>query len=180
VELFFFHFKDTKKAALDILDRQKFVADMAAAVLKQIVSHYPYENHDTDFDNDDNSGDEASEDDSPCLKQDTRVIGEHLVSELQKRVNVSGAKIDSFRFNEISYAPEIAASLLKKQQASAIIASRHTLVTGAVQIASTAVNKLERRGVAVDQADKARLISNLLTVVCADEHVQPVISLGST
>jgi len=170
----FYHFRDTKKAALDILDKQTFVSDQAAAVLKQIVSHYPYDNHDID------SEDDESDDETPCLKRDTTVIVQHLVTELQKRVNISGAKIDTFRFNEISYAPEIAASLLKKQQASAIVQSRHTLVDGAVRIASTAVSRLDKKGVAVDQADKGRLISNLLTVVCADEHVQPVLSLGST
>jgi len=170
----FYHFRDTKKAALDILDRQTFVADQAATVLKQIVSHYPYDNHDIESDED------SDDDDVPCLKRDTDVIVKHLVKELQRRVNVAGAKIDSFKFNEISYAPEIAASLLKKQQASAIVASRHTLVDGAVRIATAAVNRLDKKGVAVDPADKSRLISNLLTVVCADEHVQPVIVLGST
>jgi len=170
----FYHFKDTKKAALDILDRQTFVADQAAIVLKQIVSHYPYDNHDVDTD------DDSDEDDVPCLKRDTDVIVKHLVKELQKIVVVAGARIDSFKFNEISYAPEIAASLLKKQQASAIVASRHTLVDGAVRIATAAVNRLDKKGVGVDAQDKSRLISNLLTVVCADEHVQPVILLGST
>jgi len=170
----FYHFKDTKKAALDILDRQSFVADQACAVLKQIVSHYPYENQNIDSD------DDESDEEIPCLKRDADVIVKHLIAELQKCVNISGAKIDTFKFNEISYAPVIAASLLKKQQASAIVASRHTLVDGAVRIASTAVARLDKKGVAVDQADKGRLISNLLTVICADEHVQPVLSLGST
>jgi len=170
----FYHFRDTKKAAIDILDRATFVSDQAAAVLKQIVSHYPYDVHDIDSD------DDESDEEVPCLKRDTEVIVTHLVSELQKRVNISGAKIDSFRFNEISFAPEIAASLLKKQQAAAIVASRHTLVEGAVKIATTAVAKLDKKGISVDPADRARLVSNLLTVVCADEHVQPVILLGST
>jgi len=173
----FYHFKNTKKAALDILDRQTFVSDQAAAVLKQIVSQYPYDNHDVDSDYD---SDDEDDNKVPCLKQDAQVIGKALISELQKRVIVAGAKIDNFRFNEISYAPEIAASLLKKQQASAIVASRHTLVEGAVKIASAAVSRLEKRGIAVEQAEKGRLISNLLTVICADEHILPVISLGST
>jgi len=170
----FYHFRDTKKAALDILDKQSFVSDQAATVLKQIVSHYPYDNQDVESDED------SDDDDVPCLKRDTDVIVKHLVKELQKRVNVAGARIDSFKFNEISYAPEIAASLLKKQQASAIVASRHTLVDGAVRIATAAVNRLDKKNVTLDASDKARLISNLLTVVCADEHVQPVIVLGST
>jgi len=169
----FYHFRDTKKAALDILDRVTFVSDQAAAVLKQIVSHYPYEVHDAD-------SDDESDEDTACLKRDTDVIVKHLVTELQKRVNISGAKIDNFRFNEISYAPEIAASLLKKQQAAAIVASRHTLVEGAVKIASMAVGRLDSKGISVDAGDRGRLVSNLLTVVCADEHVQPVLLLGST
>lgn len=170
----FYHFKDTKKAAIDILDRQTFVSDQAAVVLKQIVSQYPYDNHDVDSD------DDSDEDQTPCLKRDTNIISDTLVKELQKCVNIAGARIDSFRFNEISYAPEIAASLLKKQQASAIVDSRHTLVDGAVRIASAAVSRLEKKGISVGQVEKTRLISNLLTVVCADEHVRPVLSLGST
>jgi len=170
----FYHFRDTKRAALDILDRQSFVADQAAAVMKQIVSHYPYEITEVDSD------EEYSDEETPCLKRDTQVISAALVSELQKQVNIAGAMIDSFRFNEISYAPEIAASLLKKQQAAAIVDSRHTLVDGAVRIASSAVARLDKRGVVMEQADKARLISNLLTVICADEHIQPTLLLGST
>jgi len=171
----FYHFTDTKKAALDILERTSFVAAQATALMKQIVAQYPYEIN--DFESDD---DESEDDSKPCLKRDTLVISQALVSELQKQVNIAGAKIDSFRFNEISYAPEIAASLLKKQQAAAIVDSRHTLVDGAVRIASSAVARLEKKGVAMQQVDKARLISNLLTVVCADAHVQPVLLLGST
>jgi len=184
----FYHFEDTRKAALDIFDRQSFVSDQAAAVMKQIVSQYPYEHRDTDNTNDnddDNDNDEDSSSDVPCLKQSSPVICSALVTQLQKQVNISGAVIDEFKFNEISYAPEIAASLLKKQQASAIVSSRHTLVDGAVRIASEATRRLANKnsiggGAKLSAEDQGRLISNILTVICADEHVRPVIVLGST
>jgi len=182
----FYHFEDTRKAALDIFDRQTFVSDQAAAVMKQIVSQYPYEHRDTDNTNDnDYDDDESSSSEAPCLKQSSPAICSALVTQLQKQVNISGAVIDGFKFNEISYAPEIAASLLKKQQASAIVSSRHTLVDGAVRIASEATRRLANKnsiggGAKLSAEDQGRLISNILTVICADEHVRPVILLGST
>jgi len=173
----FYYFKNTRKAALDTLDPQGFVRDQATAVMKQIVSQYPYEHHTLRKDSDD-EGD--SDEELPCLKSDTQVISEALVKELQKRVRVAGAKIDSFRFNDLSYAPEVSAGLLKRQQAEAIVTARATIVEGAVRIASSAVNRLERKGVAMQSVDKTRLVSNLLTVICSDEQVQPSIILGST
>jgi len=172
----FYYFKNTRKAALDVLDPQVFVKDMATAVLKQIVSQYPYEHQFTKRgDEDDDSLEEQ-----PCLKSDAAVISAALVKELQENVRVAGAVIDTFRFNEISYAPEVSASLLKRQQAEAIITARTTLVEGAVQIASGAIRRLERKGVGMDTVDKTRLVSNLLTVICAEQQVQPALMLGST
>jgi len=171
----FYYFRNTIKAALDVLDPQSFVKDQATAVLKQIVSQYPYEHHQNTDDSD-----HESDDDLPCLKNNAQVISEALVEELQKRVKVAGAQIDSFKFNEVSYAAEVSAGLLKRQQAEAIITARTTLVDGAVKIASSAINRLERKGVAIQAADKTRLVSNLLTVICAEEQIQPTLLLGST
>jgi len=172
----FYYFKNSRKAALDVLDNQVFVKDQATAVMKQIVSQYPYEHHNVD-----DSGHEGeSDDDQPCLKRDAQVISAALVQELQKCVKIAGAQIDSFRFNEVSYAPEVSSGLLKRQQAEAIITARTTLVDGAVRIASSAVNRLERKGVTMQASDKTRLVSNLLTVICAEAQVQPVLTLGST
>jgi len=173
----FYYFRNTRKAALDVLDNQVFVKDQATAVMKQIVSQYPYEHH-RSADESGNEGD--SNEEIPCLKSDAQVISAALVQELQKRVKVAGAQIDTFRFNEVSYAPEVSSGLLKRQQAEAIITARTTLVDGAVRIASSAVSRLERKGVAMQSSDKTRLVSNLLTVICAEAHVQPTLLLGST
>jgi len=171
----FYYFKNTRKAALDVLDPQAFVKDQATAVLKQIVSQYPYEHQFTRQGDDDETVEEL-----PCLKSDAAVISAALVKELQQNVRLAGAVIDTFRFNEISYAPEVSASLLKRQQAEAIITARTTLVEGAVQIAAGAIRRLERKGVGMDTVDKTRLVSNLLTVICAEQQVQPALMLGST
>jgi len=170
----FYHFKNTKRAALDVLDPQNFVKDQATAVMKQIVSQYPYENM-----NDDDS-DQEGKVELPCLKNDTQAVSEALVGELQKRVQTAGVKVDNFKFNEVSYAPEVSAGLLKRQQAEAIVTARTTLVEGAVKIASRTVNRLDRMGITMQASEKTRLVSNLLTVICAEEQVQPTLLLGST
>jgi len=173
----FYHFKNSKKAALDVLDPQNFVKDQATAVMKQIVSQYPYENM---HDNDDDSDQDVVSPELPCLKNDTQAVSEALVSELQKRVQAAGVIVDNFKLNEVSYAPEVSASLLKRQQAEAIVAARTTLVDGAVKIASRTVNRLDRMGVTMISSDKTKLVSNLLTVICSEEQVRPTLLLGST
>lgn len=173
----FYFYRNTRKAALDVLLPETFVRDQASAVMKQIVSQYPYEHIVLNGDSDE---DESTHEEIPCLKSDTSVISAALVKELQKRVQVVGVQIDNFRFNEVSYAPEVSVSLLKRQQAEAIITARSTLVEGAVRIASSTVNRLEKKGVGMAHAERTRLVSNLLTVICAEEQVSPVLSLGST
>jgi len=171
-----YSWSDTKKAALDIVNRELFVSNQAQAVLKSIVSQYPYEHLE---DKSSESDEESHEDhNKPCLKTDTSVITNHLVHTLQARVSIAGAKVDTFRFNEISYAPEIAQGMLKKQQAEAIVQSRSTLVRGAVSIATSTMARLQKRNIKMDHTEQTRLVSNLLTVVCADEKVHPMIQLG--
>jgi len=172
-----YYYRDTRRAALDILNRDLFVRDQASAVLKLIVGQYPYENLHIDSEDESGSDHEPTQ---PCLKDDAKVVLDDLVNELQRRVNVAGAKIDSFRLNEISYAPEIAAGMLKRQQAQAVVSSRHTLVEGAVKIASSAVSRLRKKGVTLESEEQTRMISNLLIVCCADEQVHPMLQLGSS
>jgi len=173
-----YFWSDTRRAALDIAAREQFVSNQAQAVLKLIVSQYPYEHLEDKSDSESESHDEEYHEGKPCLKTDTQAITNHLVKTLQHRVDITGAKVDSFRFNEISYAPEIAQGMLKKQQAEAIVQSRSTLVRGAVSIATTTMAKLAKRNVKMDHTEQTRLVSNLLTVVCADEKVHPMIQLG--
>jgi len=172
-----YYYRDTRRAALDMLNRDVFVRDQASAVLKQIVGGFPYENLHVESDSE---GDEADAPLTPCLKDDAKVVNDELVAELQRRVIIAGAQIDSFRLNEISYAPEIAAGMLKKQQAEAVIASRHTLVEGAVKIAGAAISRLRKKNVTMDAEEQSRLISNLLVVCVADEQVHPMLQLGTS
>jgi len=172
-----------EKAALDMYDRENFVRNQASAVLRWIVSQYPYENLKEDtMDDHDNTGSSSSSEEAgksrPCLVIDSEMICDHMVRALQSRINIAGGKVHSFRLNEMSYASEIAQGMLKKQQAAAIVQSRSTLVRGAVGIATTAMTKLSKRNIKMNHTEQTRLVSNLLTVVCADEKVHPMIQVG--
>jgi len=156
-------FVHPKRAALGVENAAQFIHAQSTAVLKQVVSRYPYE----------------SVDGSPCLKSEAREITNELVTLLQEKVRPAGAQILSFEFNELSYAPEIAAGMLKRQQAHAMVEARTTIVKGAVDIAFSAMTELEQRGVKMNDADKARLLSNLLTVICGEHDAQPTINLGA-
>jgi len=158
-----FQYVNTKRAALDIENANTFVRDQSQAVMKQIVSEYPYETHE---------GDEGA-----CLKTEATEIGSRLVEVLQKKVNIAGAKVISFQFNELSYAPEIAQGMLKKQQAMATVAARKTIVEGAVEIAYGAIMRLNEKGIVMDGPDQTRLVTNLLTVICSEHDVQPTVSV---
>jgi len=158
-----YQFVSPKKAVLDVENANKFVYTQAQAALKQIVSRYPYES--------DIEG-------THCLKNESANIGNEMVSILQARVNISGTKIHSFAFNEISYAPEIAAGMLKRQQAAATVAARKVIILGAVEIAHGAVQELAERGVTMDDRAKVTLVTNLLTVICSDHDAQPIVPLN--
>jgi len=156
---------NSRKATLDVEMADEFVRTQGLASLKQIVSRYPYE------------ADNAHT--GHCLKSAADVIGSEMVGILQERVAVAGIKILTFTFNEISYAPEIAAGMLKRQQANAILQARKLIVTGAVDIATLAVKELEAQGITMDDKAKARVASNLLTVICSESATAPVLPLPS-
>jgi regulator of protease activity HflC (stomatin/prohibitin superfamily) len=144
--------RNSKRAALDVEFVDEFVSTQGLAALKQIVSRYPYEGEDVEH----------------CLKTAADHISHEMVSILQQRVQVAGVRILSFTFNEISYAPEIASGMLKRQQAQAILAARKVIVKGATEIAQTAVHELEAQGIQMDAKAKAKVVSNLLTVICSE------------
>lgn len=173
-------FLDARKAALDIHLPENFIHMQAMVAMKHVVSQYPYEHFNLETDVKEGDYDTSEEDDkNPCLKSDPEVVSKALIKELQEIVRIAGAKVLDFRFNEISYSPEIAAGMLKKQQAKAVIAARSTLVDGAVTIAATAATRLDKRGVKMTHHERGTLVSNLLTVVTADEAIHPMIQLGS-
>lgn len=161
-----YNIENTKRAAIDIRNLNQFVENQALATMKQVVSRYPYEHWDGDKETDE------------CLNTGTDKIGNELVRQLQRQVAIAGVKVHSFKLNEISYAPEIAQGMLKRQQAEAVVAARKTIVEGAVEISFGAVSELETRGVKLQPEEKAKMVSTLLTVICAENHVQPTINLN--
>ena len=115
-----YYFNKSKRTALQAQNPESLVHDLASATLKRIVSRYPYEAPEGEH----------------SLKTEANEIGEEFCAELQKKVEVAGAKIVGFSFNEMSYAPEVASGMLKRQQAGALIQARRLIVDGAVSIVS--------------------------------------------
>jgi len=157
-----FFLEQTVKSALDVEHPISFISTQATAVLKRIVSKYPYEATD-----------------GVSLQHETGQISNELVQLLQSQVKVSGARIVSFQLNEISYAPEIAQGMLKRQLATALVSSRKTIVKGAVDISHGAITQLEEKGIKMTDQDKARIVGNLLVVICSDKEAEPTINLSN-
>jgi regulator of protease activity HflC (stomatin/prohibitin superfamily) len=158
-----FRFVDSKKAALEVQDAPSFVKTQAMAVLKQVASRYPYES--------------ASH--QVSLKSETGVIGQEMRDLLQSKVRPAGAEVAAFELSDLSYAPEIAQSMLVRQQAQALVDARKVIVDGAVQIVHHAVELLGENGHKLSAGEEARLVSNLLIVICGESHVQPTYAIQS-
>lgn len=156
-----YRIKDVVRASLEVTNVHAYVVNAATAVLKNIASQYAYE----------------TPDNSPSLKTHPFEIGQRMVAALQERVEVAGVLIIDMLLNELSYAPEIAAAMLQRQQAEALIDARTLIVQGAVEIARNATEKLAASGIAMDAQEKARMVSNLICVICGDSHVQPVVNM---
>jgi regulator of protease activity HflC (stomatin/prohibitin superfamily) len=158
-----FAFADSKKVALEVQNAGDFVRSQSQAVLKQIASAYPYESKD-----------------GHSLKAEAGLIGVEMVDALQKKVAPAGAKVISFELSDLTYAPEIAASMLIRQQAQALVEARKVIVEGAVEIVREAIELLEKKGLKVSsEAEKSRLVANLLTVICGEAKVQPTVSVAA-
>lgn len=151
-----YHYVDSKKVALDIQDAHGFVKTQAMAVLKQVASKYPYESP---------SG--------HSLKAEAQSIGEEMVTLLQAKVDTAGTEVLAFELSDLSYAPEIAQSMLVRQQAQALVDARKIVVEGAVEIVHEAIHQLEGKGLGLADGERSRLVSNLLTVICGESKVQP-------
>jgi regulator of protease activity HflC (stomatin/prohibitin superfamily) len=157
-----FAIEDTAKAALGVADAHEFVRSQAQAVLKQIASRYPYESKD-----------------AHSLKSEAGLIGPELVRTLQGKVDPAGTRIASFELSDLAYAPEIAPSMLIRQQAMALVEARKTIVEGAVEIVREAIELLEKKGLGIPGDARTRLVTNLLTVICGDAKVQPMLSIAA-
>jgi regulator of protease activity HflC (stomatin/prohibitin superfamily) len=146
-----------QNALLDVQDVHGLVGLLAGAVMKNVCSQYPYE---------------APDPHTPCLRKETDVVQSHLVRDLQALVAPAGVQVLQMRINDLTYAPEIAHSMLMRQQAVAMIDSRRTIVEGAVQTARDAHARMRAHGVALDAAAAASFATNLMMVLCSGERVQ--------
>ena len=145
---------------------ENFVRVQSDAALRQVAGNYAYDNAD--------SADELT------LRSNAEEINEQLVRTLNERLSMAGIHVTEARINYQAYAPEIAAVMLSRQQADAIIAAREKIVDGAVSMVKMALDKHEDQGVVtLDQDKKAAMVSNLLVVLCGDEPAQPVVNSGN-
>jgi len=156
---------DSAKALFDVDDYASFVNIQIETGLREVTRQYAYDN---------------AEDGAPTLRDDAEIVGERLKTDLALRVAVAGVAVDEAHLMHLPYAPEIAGSMLKRQQAEAVIAARQKIVAGAVGMVEQALIQLSERGVVrLDEERKAAMVSNLLVVLCADREAQPVINTGT-
>ena len=114
------------------------------------------------------------------LRGHTAVVAEHLKREIQERLAKAGVEVLEARISHLAYAPEIAAAMLQRQQAGAIIAARQRIVEGAVGMVDMALEMLSRKGIVqLDEERKAAMVSNLLVVLCGERGAQPIVNTGT-
>ncbi|HBX46271.1 SPFH domain-containing protein [Limibacterium fermenti] len=146
---------------------EDFVAVQSDAALRQVAGHYAYDNN-------------VVADNEVTLRSGGEEINEDLLTELNNRLEMAGIEVLEARINYLAYAPEIAAVMLRRQQAEAIISAREKIVEGAVTMVKMALDRIEDEDiVALDADKKAAMVSNLLVVLCADESAQPVLNTGT-
>ncbi len=156
---------DTAEAMFEVDDYEEFVHIQSESALRNLTTTYPYEPHDGD---------------GLALRSDPLEIANALREEIQDRLEQAGVCVIEARISHLAYASEIAHAMLRRQQASAIIAARQQIVTGAVGMVEMALQKLQSdRIVELDDERKAAMISNLLVVLCSEDHAQPVVNAGS-
>lgn len=156
---------DTAEAVFEVDDFSEFVHIQSEAALRNLTSTHPYEPH----------GDEVV-----ALRSHPVQIADDLRDEIQARLDKAGVEVIEARISHLAYAQEIAHAMLRRQQASAIIAARTEIVKGAVGMVQMALENLKSEGVIdLDDERKASMISNLLVVLCSEEHAQPVVNAGS-
>ncbi len=166
--------KDTAKAVFTVDNYKEFLSLQCDAALRNIVRIYPYDV----AQNVDTTGD--GEPDEGSLRGSSEIVAERIRDEIQKRVADAGLEILEARITYLAYAPEIAAVMLQRQQASAIIDARKMIVDGAVGMVEMALNKLNEGGmVHLDEERKAAMVSNLLVVLCGNKDAQPIVNSGS-
>lgn len=157
---------------------ESFVKIQSDAALRKVAGEYAYDNNIDPLLSGEAASDAHGRHDI-TLRDGGHVVNHRLEEELNERLEMAGIEVQEARLNYLAYAPEIAAVMLRRQQADAIIAAREKIVEGAVSMVRMAVEKLEKEKVLVfDEKKKASLVSNLLVVLCADDAPQPIVNTG--
>lgn len=165
---------DTAKAVFNVDNYKEFLSLQCDSALRDIVRIYPYDV----APNVDTTGDGLSDEGS--LRGSSEIVAGRIRDEIQKRVEEAGIEIVEARITYLAYAPEIAAVMLQRQQASAIIDARKMIVDGAVGMVEMALERLsENHTVELDEERKAAMVSNLLVVLCGNRDAQPIVNSGS-
>jgi len=156
---------DTAEAMFEVEDFENYVKVQTESAIRNLASRYPYDSHD---------------DEKVSLRGSTAAVAGELKREIQDRLAKAGVEVIEARISHLAYAPEIAAVMLRRQQAAAIIAARTRIVEGAVGMVDMALERLSKSShVQLDEERKAAMVSNLLVVLCADREAQPVVNTGT-
>jgi regulator of protease activity HflC (stomatin/prohibitin superfamily) len=155
---------DTAEALLEVDSYEHFVSIQSESALRSLASRHPYD----------------SEDHEISLRGNTENISEQLLGDIQERLNKAGVEVLEARISHLAYAPEIAAAMLQRQQAQAVVAARTKIVEGAVGMVEMALAQLSNREIVrLDDERRAAMVSNLLVVLCSGGHTQPVVNTGT-
>jgi len=159
--------ENTFKAAFQVNDYEHFVRVQSDAAVRKLAGTYPYDNFD----------DEQAE---ITLRSGLNEINHALERELSERLDIAGLHVIEARIGYLAYAPEIASAMLRRQQATAIVAARQKIVEGAVGMVEMALDELNKKQIIdLDEERKAAMVSNLMVVLCADKDASPVINTGT-
>ncbi len=165
---------DTAKAAFNVDNYKAFLSLQCDSALRNIVRLYPYDS----APGIDTTGDGIADDGS--LRGSSEIVANRIKEEIQGRVEEAGLEIVDARITYLAYAPEIAAVMLQRQQASAVVDARKLIVDGAVGMVEMALERLNANGtVELDEERKAAMVSNLLVVLCGNKDAQPIVNSGS-
>lgn len=155
---------DTAEALFEVDDYEHYVAVQSEAALRSLAARHPYD----------------SEDHETSLRGSTGEISDQLIMDIQERLNSAGVEVIEARISHLAYASEIAAAMLQRQQAQAVVAARAKIVEGAVGMVHMALEHLAKDNIVnLDDERRAAMVSNLLVVLCGDRQTQPVINAGS-
>lgn len=155
---------DTAEAMFEVDDYEHFVEVQSEAALRSLATRHPYD----------------GDDETITLRGDTEKVSEQLREDIQARLDKAGVETIEARISHLAYSPEIAAAMLQRQQAQAVVAARTQIVEGAVGMVDMALSQLaEQDIVELDDERRAAMVSNLLVVLCSDRHTQPVVNTGT-